>query len=286
MKVNSSTLAKQIANTLDEMDKNPNDKKVEASVWNQFVKDKGGKQISKYIDADDAIKSLVVYLCRQAKEKSRLIVELGQEWIKNLEGNRYEEVDFSSKNQPSKISKVKPNIKKKHCSTKKKVDTSYSKLSREKALEKAKNDSRLEKLNGGKGWSVAKDSFITDIPYARKYTGEILSFVSSIIGENLVVTSALGTAGTAKNKTPHKISRSYCTHHNAENPKLDIRTNGNSKKLQRKLLLTGMFSRVSVEPDHLDIQIKNEVYLAFENGHNMDYILACAKSNRINELLT
>ena len=249
MKINSSILAKQLADSLDESDTRGKNGKIEASVWNEFVKDKGGKKISNYITIDNAIKSLIVYLCRQAKANSRLIVELGQEWINSLNDNKNnDDIDDKTAKKPN---------------TKKKVDTSYSKLSRSKALEKAKQDPRLEELSGGKGWSVARDSFITDIPYARKYTGEILSFVSSLIGDNLVITSALGTAGTKNNKTPHKLSKSYATHHNAENPKLDIRTNGNSKKLQRKLLETGFFSRVAIEPDHLDVQIKKEVYLLF-----------------------
>ena len=284
MKVNSNTLAKQIAAALDEKDKQGKNGKIEASVWNQFVQDKGGKQISNFININDAVKSLVVYLYRQAKSKGQFIAELGQEWINNLASSDDNKVTDTPVSQNSKKTK-KSNVKKEEQDLGKKVDTSYSRISREQALKRAKNDKRLERLSGGRGWSVSEGSFVTDIPYARKHTGEILSFVSSIIGENIVVTSALGTGGTRGRRSPHWLSENYCTHHNAENPKLDIKTNGHSGKLRKKLISTGLFSRVSVEPDHLDIQIKNEVYLAFERGHNMNNILASAKKNSIGELL-
>lgn len=270
MYVNSNTLAKQLAHALDAMDKKGIDGKIEASVWNNFVYDKGGKKIEKYITVNSAIKSLVVYLCRQAQAKNKLIKNLGMEWINSL-------------NHISDNSVVQ-NVKK-NTSDVKKVDTSYSKMERNLALQKAKNDSRLEKLDGGKGWSVAKDSFITDIPYARKFTGKILSIVSSLIGEHITVTSALGTGGEKGRKTPHKVSKSYCTHHNAENPKLDIRTNGNPAKLRKKLIGTGLFSRVSVEPDHIDLQIKHEVYKVIEQGYELENILAYARKNMLSKLI-
>ena len=279
MKVNRSTLSKQLAEKLDAMDKDGKDGKIEASIWNKFVKDKGGLDIKNYIKINVAIKSLILYLCRQAKEKSKLIVDLGQEWINSLDENNLNKINNTKTNTTEKSGNNIVNLQKK-------VDISYSKMTRTQALKRAKNDSRLEKLSGGNGWSIAEKCFITDIPYARKHTGEILSFVSSLIGENIVVTSALGTAGTNKTRTPHKISQSYCTHHNAENPKLDIKTNGNSYGLRKKLIATGLFSRVSVEPDHLDIQIKNEVYLAFEKGADTSNILACARKNNFNSLFS
>ena len=278
MNVNRRNLARKLAETLDGRDKHGQNNKIEASVWNQFVSDKGGKQISNYIRIDAAIKSLVVYLSRQAKAKGRLISELGREWI-NILNNSIKEENIADANTEKNLKNKTAAKKHVAANRSKKVDTSYSRLTREKALAKAEKDSRLERLNGGSGWSISESSFITDIPYARKYTGAILSFVSSLIGENIVVTSALGTGGTKGKRTPHKVSENYCTHHNAENPKLDIRTNGNSKKLRKKLIATGLFSRVSVEPDHLDVQIKNEVYLAFEKGFNLSNILAYAKRN-------
>ncbi len=141
-----------------------------------------------------------------------------------------------------------------------KIDNSYILLSQKQAEEKAKNDSNLELLKGGKNWSVLEKSFLTDIPYAKKGTGAILDKVANMIGEELIITSALGT-GEAGN--PHQKS-GYASHHNAENPKLDIRTTGNGNKLAEKLRSTGYFSRVSVEKDHLDVQIDSSKYKDFE----------------------
>lgn len=130
------------------------------------------------------------------------------------------------------------------------IDNSYTKLNQAQATQKARKDSNLEELRGGKNWKVA-NTFHTDIPFAKKGTSAILQKVAQEIGEDLVITSALGT-GEAKN--PHKKG-GYASHHNAENPKLDIATNGHGTALAQKLRNTGYFSRVSLESDHLDVQI-------------------------------
>lgn len=144
-----------------------------------------------------------------------------------------------------------------------KTDKKYSKMSRKKANDMAKKDPRLEQLTGGKGWVVNNGSFRTDVKYARKYTGKILSYIAQITGAELIVTSALGTGQYGN---PHQRS-GYASHHNAENPKLDLKASNYSlKQLQIKLKETGFFSRVSRERTHLDVQIKPEVYLAFEQN--------------------
>lgn len=269
MKNNVNALATQLACLLDEKDKKGKDNKIEASIWNSFVADKGGKQIKRYINVNVAIKSLAKYLYHQAREKGTLIKRLGQDWLDSI----------------SIVPETKSNKNKKINDPDKKVDTSYSKMNRTKAINRAKNDTRLEELKGGKGWSISNDSFITDIPFAKKCTGKILSIVSDIIGEHITVTSALGTGGSKGRKTPHKVSNNYCTHHNAENPKLDIKTNGHAAKLRKKLIATGLFSRVSVEPDHLDIQIKAEVYKVLEYGYKLENILSYARKNMLNRLI-
>ncbi len=130
-------------------------------------------------------------------------------------------------------------------------DKSYLSLSKTEAYKKAEKDPNLEKLTGGKGWSVSENSFKTDIPFAKKGTSKILEEVSKLTGEKLVITSALGT-GQAHN--PHKKS-GYDSHHNAANPKLDIRAHGNANQLAEKLRKTGYFSWVLSEGDHVDVQI-------------------------------
>ena len=137
-----------------------------------------------------------------------------------------------------------------------KINNSYVNLSKSAAFARAKNDSNLEQLTGGKNWSISEASFRTDIPFAKKGTAAILDKVATLTGENLVITSALGT-GEANN--PH-VKSGYSSHHNAENPKLDIRINGNGKSLAQKLKGTGYFSRVSIESDHLDVQIDPSKY--------------------------
>ena len=136
------------------------------------------------------------------------------------------------------------------------IDNTYLSLSKEKAFEKARKDSNLEELKGGKNWEISEASFKTDIPFAKKGTGKILDKVSDLIGEKLVITSALGT-GEAGN--PHQKG-GYASHHNAVNPKLDIRISGNGQQLAQKLKETGYFSRVSLESDHLDVQINPEKF--------------------------
>jgi len=81
MKTNSTTLATQIAYLLDEKDKKGKDGRIEASIWNAYVADKGGKTIQNYINLNAAIRSLATYLYRQAKEKGIFIKKLGQDWI-------------------------------------------------------------------------------------------------------------------------------------------------------------------------------------------------------------
>ena len=77
-----------------------------------------------------------------------------------------------------------------------------------------------------------------------------------MVGEELVITSALGTAGTSTQGTPHEIG-GYVSHHNAENPKLDIdiRNPEHGIALKEKLQNTGYFSHILLESDHLDVQI-------------------------------
>ncbi len=143
---------------------------------------------------------------------------------------------------------------------------SYSTMSRDAALKAAAADSALERLSGGKGWSISDASFINDIPYARKGTGAILEKVSDMIGEDIVVTSALGTK-----TSPHVKSESSASHYNRENPKLDLGgglTLAQAQELKTKLDKTGMFALVEVESDgstaHLDVQIAESAFKSLD----------------------
>lgn len=139
------------------------------------------------------------------------------------------------------------------------INHSYATLSKSAAYSKALNDSSLENLSsGGKKWQISSASFKTDIPFAKKGTGKILDIVAETIGVNLVVTSALGT-GQAGN--PHQRN-GYASHHNAENPKLDLKIppGMSAATFAQKLRNTGYFSHVLNEGNHIDVQIDPAKY--------------------------
>lgn len=73
-----------LAQHLDSLD-GKQDGKISASVWNEFVKDKGGKTIKYSISIENAEKSISTYLSRNSKaDKSK--GELAAEWtIKNMD---------------------------------------------------------------------------------------------------------------------------------------------------------------------------------------------------------
>ena len=95
----------------------------------------------------------------------------------------------------------------------------------------------------------------------------MLSKISAEIGEDLVVTSALGTK-----TSPHAKGSSSCSHYNENNPKLDFGGGLNqseANRLANKLRGTNYFSRVAVEANgdgnyHLDVQIKDSAYKGLE----------------------
>ena len=76
-----NTSAYKIAENLDKQDGTA-DGKISASVWNEFVKDKGGKEVSEFIDIEDAMKSITTYAIRGAKVAKTTANELGEKWFK------------------------------------------------------------------------------------------------------------------------------------------------------------------------------------------------------------
>jgi len=290
MEVNSKTVAAQIFKKLDSVDEKTGNNRIEKDAWNFFVQNIADdkKPIGRLIEnyKPDAEAAIQTYLCRAANQKGVLIKDLGQQWLDKID-KICEDIKKNQKNKKTsqKVKKDQVGIVKSKQNIKG-IDTSYSRMSKEKAEKRAAKDSRLERLIGGKGWSIVEKLFITDIPFARKFTGKILSFVHSLIGEHLFVTSALGTAGNGGNTTPHKVKENrYRTHHNAENPKLDLRTNGHANQLEKKLNSTGMFSWVYNEHNHLDVQIKPEVYMALEKGYKLEEIQKALKNSTIQRLI-
>ena len=79
--------AEVLANNLDWTD-GKTDKKISASVWNEFVKDKGGKTIENSISEKNAVKSISVYLERESKETGKNKFELMLEWLSKIDKMR------------------------------------------------------------------------------------------------------------------------------------------------------------------------------------------------------
>ena len=76
-----NTSAYKIAENLDKQDGTA-DGKISGSVWNEFVKDKGGKEVKEFISIEDAMKSITTYAIRGAKAAKTSANELGEKWFK------------------------------------------------------------------------------------------------------------------------------------------------------------------------------------------------------------
>ena len=76
-----NTSAYKIAENLDKQDGTA-DGKISASIWNEFVKDKGGKEVKEFINIEDAMKSITTYAIRGAKAAKTTANELGEKWFK------------------------------------------------------------------------------------------------------------------------------------------------------------------------------------------------------------
>lgn len=80
----NSTLAGQIAQKLDAKD-GSKDGKISASIWNEFVAGKGGKEINEFIDVEQAMKSITTYAVKGGNaEKSA--DSLAGEWLEAAGG--------------------------------------------------------------------------------------------------------------------------------------------------------------------------------------------------------
>ncbi len=84
LKASKANLAKGISNVLDISD-GKKDKKISASVWNKFVKDKGGKKIKYSISLENAMKSISVYLERESKRTGKSKEDLAVKWFMGAE---------------------------------------------------------------------------------------------------------------------------------------------------------------------------------------------------------
>ena len=69
-----------IAMALDAKD-GKSDGKISASIWNEFVADKGGKTIQHSINMENAIKSISTYLARNAESMKENVNNLASNWL-------------------------------------------------------------------------------------------------------------------------------------------------------------------------------------------------------------
>ncbi len=72
-----------IAMALDAKD-GKSDGKISASIWNEFVADKGGKTIQNSINLDNAIKSISTYLARNAESMKENVNNLASNWLAKI----------------------------------------------------------------------------------------------------------------------------------------------------------------------------------------------------------
>lgn len=82
-----NNIASQIFSKLDSQDSKGTDNKIEASIWNKFVSDKGGKEISNYIKKENAVKSIISYLTNMSKKVGCTVEELANQWLGKSEAN-------------------------------------------------------------------------------------------------------------------------------------------------------------------------------------------------------
>lgn len=132
------------------------------------------------------------------------------------------------------------------------------KLSRADAIKKIKLDKDYEDLSkGGKNWKIAPGSMVNDIPFARAGVGKLLD-ATGIKG--LEITGATGTK-----TSPHSGKGTGKGHYSGT--KLDFSTRGKSREeienLANQLMQSGIFSEVTIEKDHIDVQFKKSALSPF-----------------------
>ena len=77
---NLTNIAREIVSKLDAEDKK-SDGKIEASIWNKFVCHKQGKEINNYINTENAVKSVITYIKREAAKTGQRIEDIANQWL-------------------------------------------------------------------------------------------------------------------------------------------------------------------------------------------------------------
>lgn len=79
----NKTAAGLMAQKLDAAD-GTKDGKINASIWNEFVKDKGGKEVREFINVEAAMNSITTYVVRESKKAAKSVESLAKEWNENI----------------------------------------------------------------------------------------------------------------------------------------------------------------------------------------------------------
>ena len=85
----NSTSAGKLAQQLDAAD-GTKDGKIDESIWNEFVKDKGGKTVDEFISTEDAMNSITTYVIKEAKANNKEVESLAQDWTTQAPGEAVE----------------------------------------------------------------------------------------------------------------------------------------------------------------------------------------------------
>lgn len=86
-KTSGANMATTIATQLDAQD-GKQDGKISAPVWNEFVKDKGGKTIKYSISIENARKSISTYLAKNSQKSGMSTKDLGLNWLFENEASK------------------------------------------------------------------------------------------------------------------------------------------------------------------------------------------------------
>lgn len=103
-KTNLRSMATDIAKQLDQKDNNKGDGKIEASIWNEFVADKDGRQIKNSITLENAIKSITTYLARNAAKTGEAFGDIADKWF-NASTEDVEETAPTKETVPTEATK-------------------------------------------------------------------------------------------------------------------------------------------------------------------------------------
>ena len=141
--ININIYARLIAQKLDSQDSNAGDNKIEASIWNKFVADKGGKTINNNITMENAVKSITAYLINNAKSLGKSLDALASEWL----GRPVAALEENVAGADNEVKLDDPELAKKVKEEQAALEAKYNKLENIAKNEKAENGMTYQEAN-------------------------------------------------------------------------------------------------------------------------------------------